>query len=84
MEGAIFSQTALVKEFFNTACTIVTNSMIPVFYSSLFLSINLTKLVFSETPDLLKEVTAKDLISFGTLYATSISVCILFCCKSVL
>lgn len=52
--------------------------MIPVFYSSLFFSINLTKLVFSETPDLLKEVTAKDFISFETLYATSISVCILF------
>ena len=53
----MFSQTALVKEFFNTACTVVTNFMIPIFYSSLFFfSINLTKLVFSETPDLLKEV----------------------------
>ena len=45
---------------------------------------NLTKLVFSETPDLLKEVTVRDLISFETLYATSISACILSCCINVL
>lgn len=36
MEGAVFSQAALVKEFFNTACTTVTNLMILMFYSSLF------------------------------------------------